>query len=70
MSNDKMPPLPKDESLRFGHTTPTLQAYARAYAAEQTRELLEALRKAHANAGNAEAVYQITKAAIAKATGE
>ena len=34
------------------------------------RQALEALRKAHANAGNAEAVYQITKAAIAKVEGE
>lgn len=35
----------------------------------QRDELLQALRDANANAGNPEAVYLITRAAIAKATG-
>ena len=36
---------------------------------KQRDELLQALRDAKANAGNPEAVYLITRAAIAKATG-
>ena len=57
MSADKMPPLPDtDYGLAFydeggmheapgqGYTTDQMHTYARAYAAEQTRELVEALR--------------------------
>ena len=56
MSADKMPPLPDtDYGLAFydeggmheapgqGYTTDQMHTYARAYAAEQTRELVEAL---------------------------
>jgi hypothetical protein len=55
MSADKMPPLPPQTCMArdtytgeqaFGYEADDMHAYARAYAAEQTRELVEALEVA------------------------
>ena len=43
MSADKMPPLPGWHWHSGKYTDNQMHAYARAYAAEQTRELVEAL---------------------------
>ena len=47
MSADNMPPLPElsflGDDRSYGYDAEDMHAYARAYAAEQTRELVEAL---------------------------